>query len=260
MLLKDKVALVTGGGKGIGKAIALAFAREGADVVVAARTESDLNEVVSEINEIGRKSLAIITDLAVPEQIEAMVDKTLATFERVDVLVNNSGIEGPIMNVVDMDLDAWNQALAVNHTGTMLCTKQILQKSMLPRLSGNVINISSILGRKGLATRSSYSSTKWAMVSFTQNLAFEVGRLGIRVNCIAPGMVEGDRIDRVIDGLSNAFGIDREVAIETAVSQVAMGRMVKPEEVASLAVFLASDQSSGIIGQTINCCCGMQMN
>ena len=260
MQLAGKVAIVTGGGKGIGRAIALTFAKEGADVVVAARTESDLKEVTFEIEKLDRKSLSIVTDLSIPEQVEVMVEKTVEKFHKVDILVNNSGIEGPMMNVLDMDLEGWNQTLAVNLTGAMLGAKHVLNKSMLNRQRGSIINISSISGRKGPATRSPYSASKWGMIGFSQSLAFEVGRNGIRVNCIAPGLVEGDRIDRVIRVMSKSFGMTYEQAIETINARTALGRMVKPEEVAALAVFLASDQSSGITGQTINCCGGLEMD
>jgi len=258
--LEGKVAVITGGGKGIGRAIALAFAREGAEVVVAARTESDLKRVASEIESMGRKSLAIVTDLADPEQVRVMVDRALKRFGKVDVLVNNSGIAGPVANVADMDLEGWNQTLAVNLTGAMLCAKYILKKDMIPRRSGNIINISSVSGRMGHAMRSPYSASKWGLIGFTQSLALEVGRYGIRVNCVAPGPVEGDRIERVLRAASKNLGITYEQAVEREVARTSLGRMVKPEEVAALAVFLASEQSSGITGQTINCCGGLEMD
>lgn len=260
MQLADKVAIVTGGGKGIGRAISLAFTQEGADVVVAARTESALREVASEIEAMGRKSLAIVTDLTIPEQTLAMVERTMEKFGRVDILVNNSGLEGPIVNVADMDLEEWNQTLALNLTGAMLSAKHVLKQSMIPRKSGVIINISSVAGRRGPAMRSSYSSTKWGIIGFTQSLASEVGRYGIRVNCIAPGLVEGERIDRVLKGMGKNLGMSYEQAVEIINARTALGRMLKPEEVAALAVFLASEQSSGITGQTINCDAGLEMD
>ena len=260
MQLEGKVAIITGGGKGIGRAISLAFAREGADVVVASRTETDLKEVASGIESIGRKSLAVVTDLTIPEQSLAMVDKTLEKFNKVDVLVNNSGIEGPMVNVTDMDLEGWTQLLAVNLTGAMLSAKHVLNKSMVPRRSGVIINISSVSGRRGPATRSPYSSSKFGMIGLTQSLALEVGRYNIRVNCIAPGLVEGDRIERVLRHASQTSGMPYEAVVATINARTALGRMVTPEEVAALAVFLASEQSSGITGQTINCDAGLEMD
>jgi NAD(P)-dependent dehydrogenase (short-subunit alcohol dehydrogenase family) len=260
MQLEGKVAVITGGGKGIGKAIALAFAGEGADVVIAARTEADLKKTAAEIEKTGRKCLAIATDLAVPEQVRAMVDRVLETFGRVDVLVNNSGMGGPVASVADMDLEEWNQTLAVNLTGAMLCAKYILKGDMIGRKSGVIINISSVSGRFGHVNRSPYSASKWGLIGFTQTLALEVGKYGIRVNCIAPGPVEGERLEWALRGASRNLGISYEEVVEREVARTAMGRMVKPEEVAALAVFLASDKSAGITGQTINCSAGLRMD
>jgi NAD(P)-dependent dehydrogenase (short-subunit alcohol dehydrogenase family) len=260
MLLEGKTALITGGGKGIGKSIALAFAKEGADVSVAARTEAELNAVTKEIESMGRNSIAVVTDLSDPDQIANMVDKTMEKFGQIDILVNNSGIEGPIVKVKDMDLDAWNHTLAVNLTGAMLSAKHVLNKSMVPRQSGTIVNVSSLMGRKGAATRSPYNATKFAMIGFNQSLAFELGGSGIRVNCIAPGAVEGDRIDRVLNAMGKGLGVSYDEVVGMLNSRVALGRMVTPEEVASLALFLASDMSTGITGQTINCCGGNEMN
>ena len=260
MQLEGKVAVITGGGKGIGKAITLAFAGEGADVVVAARTESNLKQVAAEIEPTGRRCLAVVTDLAVAEQVRAMVDKTLESFGRVDVLVNNGGIAGPAVSVAEMELEGWNQTLAVNLTGAMLCAKYILKDDMIPRKSGSIINISSISGRMGHPNRSPYSASKWGLIGLTQSLAREVGQYGIRVNCIAPGPVEGERIEWAMRQVSQKQGISYEQAVKNEVARTSLGRMVKPEEVAELAVFLASEQSSGITGQTINCTAGLRMD
>lgn len=259
MRLEGRVAIVTGGGKGLGRAISLAFAREGADVVVAARAEAALKEVASEIEAMGRKSLTVVIDLADPAQPLTMVNRTLEKFGRIDVLVNNSGIEGPTASVADMDLEGWNQVLAINLTGAMLCAKYVL-KSMIPRQSGNIINISSGAGRWGFSLRSPYSVSKWGIISLTQSLAREVGESGIRVNCIAPGPVEGDRIDRVYQHRSEVAGKTIEELMEIDRAKAALHRFVTAEEVAALAVFLASDESSGMTGQTLNCSAGYSMN
>ena len=260
MLLKDKVAIVTGGGYGIGRAIALAFAKEGADVVVAARTESALQGVATEIKSLGRKSLAMKTDLLKSEMPVAMIENALSEFGKVDILVNNAGAEGPIANVAEMDLKGWNDLLAVNLTGAMICSRCVLEKGMIPRQSGVIINVSSAAGRRGLPTRSAYSSSKFALIGFTQSLANEVGRHGIRVNAIAPGAVEGERIERVFNTAAKDLGITYEQIVASSNARSALGRMVKSEEVANLAVFLASDKSSGITGQTINIDAGTHFN
>jgi NAD(P)-dependent dehydrogenase (short-subunit alcohol dehydrogenase family) len=260
MQLKGRVAIVTGGGWGIGKAIALALAREGADVVIAAEALPPLKETAREIEALGRKSLAILTDLLQPGAPAAMVEKTLKIFGRIDILVNNSGTEGPIKNVAEMDLKGWNDLLAVNLTGAMLCSRYVLEKSMIPRKSGVIINIASAAGRRGLPTRSAYSSSKFALIGFTQSLASEVGRYGIRVNAIAPGAVEGERIKRVFSISAKNMGVTYEQVVANSNARSALGRMVKPEEVGALAVFLASEQSSAITGQTINIDAGANFN
>jgi NAD(P)-dependent dehydrogenase (short-subunit alcohol dehydrogenase family) len=260
MQLEGKIAVITGGGRGLGKGIALTFAAEGADVVIAARTESALKETAAEIEAMGRQCLPVVTDQAVPEQIRRMVDKTLERFGRVDVLVNNAGIGGPSVSVTDMELEAWNQTLTINLTGAMLCAKYILKDDMIPRQSGSIINISSVSGRFGHANRSPYAASKWGIIGLTQTLALEVGKYGIRVNCIAPGPVVGERIEWAMRKVSQSQGISYEQAVANEVARTALGRMVKPEDVGYLAVFLASDRAANITGQTVNCSAGLRMD
>ncbi len=260
MLMEGKTAIVTGGGIGIGKAIALAFAKEGANIVLAAEAEPPLNETAAEIEKLGREALVIVMDLLDSSSPEKMVDTVLNTFGKIDILVNNAGIEGPILPVAEMDLDGWNDLLKINITGAMLCSRAVLDKSMIPNKSGAIVNLSSSAGRKGRPSRSPYSSSKFAIIGLTQSIASEVGRYGIRVNAIAPGAVEGDRIRRIFETYAKNMGVTYEDIVEGANSISALGRMVKPEEVASLAVFLASEQSSGITGQTINIDAGMNFN
>jgi len=260
MQLEGKIAVVTGGGRGIGKSIAKVFASEGADVVIAARTEAVLKETAAEIEAMGRKCLAIVTDQAVPEQIRNMVDRTLEKFGRVDVLVNNAGIGGPSISVADMDLEAWNQTLTINLTGAMLCAKYVLKNDMIPRKSGNIINISSVSGRFGHANRSPYATSKWGLIGLTQTLAMEVGQYGIRVNCIAPGPVVGERIEWAMQKVSQSQGISYEQAVANEVARTVLGRMTEPEEVGYLAVFLATEKAASITGQTVNCNSGLRMD
>lgn len=252
MLFQDKVTLVTGGGRGIGKVIALAFAREGADVAVTGEAESPLKETVTEIESIGRTSLAVVCDFLQPEQAEVMVDTFLEKFGHIDILVNNAGIEGPTRTVAEMDLEGWNDTLSINLNGAMVTSRNVLGKSMIPRKSGVIINISSASGRRGRDSRSAYAVTKFGIIGLTQTMALEFGKYGIRVNAIAPGAVEGERIESVFKQYAEKSGIPYEEMVTRSNSLAALGRMVKPEEVADLAVFLASEKSSGITGQTIN--------
>lgn len=260
MKLSGKVAIITGGGIGIGRDISIAFAKEGADIVIASRNGSSLNRVVDEINSIGGKALAVVTDISDSHQIQEMVDKASEKFEHIDILVNNAGIAGPVVTVADMDLKLWNEVLTVNLTGAMLCSKYVLQKSMIPRHSGLIINISSELGRRGLSLRSPYCASKWGIIGFTQSLAWEAGIYGIRVNCIAPGPVEGERLMRSMMERSEALNLSVDDLMNEFRERSPLNRIVTNEEVARVALFLASDDSSGMTGQTINCAAGIIMN
>ena len=253
--LQGKKALVTGGGVGIGESIALAFAREGADVAIASRNTANLEGVAAKIREMGRTALAITADIAEEDEVKAMVEKTMSEFGRIDVLVNNSGIPGQFLDVSEMDLSDWNQVLAVNITGTMLCSREAL-KGMKARKSGNIINISSMAGKRVTPKRSSYVSSKFAMHGFTLTLAQEVGPDNIRVNCICPGATEGDRIERVINSFVESTGRSYEEVRRRLESRASLRRMVTPEEVAECAVFFASEESSGMTGQIVDVSAG----
>jgi NAD(P)-dependent dehydrogenase (short-subunit alcohol dehydrogenase family) len=255
MRLKDKVAIVTGSSTGIGKAIAIAFAREGAKVVLAGRSLPKMEDVVKEIKSSGGIAAAIKTDITEEKQIKDMVDKAVAQYGRVDILVNNSASTSDReLSVAEMDLDMWNMTIRVNLTGTMLCCREVL-RSMLPRKSGNIINISSIAGTMGHAKRSAYGSSKWAVIGFTETLSEEVGPDGIRVNCISPAGTLTDRFKEVTEGR----GMTVEERIKQTAFQYSLRRMANTSEVAAAAVFLASDESSAITGQNLPVTCGFHM-
>ncbi|MBI2847476.1 MAG: SDR family oxidoreductase [Chloroflexi bacterium] len=254
MRLKDKVAIVTGSGTGIGKAIALAFAREGAHLSLASRSLSHLEETAQEIRALGRKAIAISTDVSNEGQIKAMVSKTVAEFKRVDILVNNAGIVGPTIPVVDLTLEEWNRVLAVNLTGPMLCSREVL-KHMIPQNSGVIIHVASNAIRRAHPGRSPYGASKRGLYALCQSMAMEVGKYSIRVNAICPGNTEGDLIEGLLRDVAKSSGRTyEEVRHDWATS--AMGRFVTPEEVAALAVFLASDESSGMTGQAVDVSAG----
>ena len=246
---------MTGGGVGIGESIALAFAREGADVAIASRNTENLDRVAKKIEDLGRKALAITADIAKEDEVKVMVEKTMLEFGRIDVLVNNSGIPGKFLDVSEMDLEDWTQVMAVNITGTMLCSREAL-KDMRARRSGNIINISSMAGKRVTPKRSSYVSSKWAMHGFTLTLAQEVGPDNVRVNCICPGATEGDRIERVIKAFVESTGRSYEEVRGRLEGRASLRRMVTPEEVAECAVFFASEESSGMTGQIVDVSAG----
>jgi len=255
MKLKDKVAIVTGSSGGIGKSIAEAFAAEGAKVVLAGRSMEKMESVVAGIKSAGGTAMAVQTDILDEKQIKEMVDKTVGQYKQVDILVNNSASTSDReLYVAEMDLEMWNTTIGVNLTGTMLCCREVL-RYMLPRKSGNIINIGSIAGTMGHAGRSAYGSSKWAIRGFTETLSAEVGPSGIRVNCVSPAGTITDRFKEVTE----QRGMTVEERMEQTAIQYSLRRMAVPEEVAAVAVFIASDAASAITGQNILVTCGFHM-
>ena len=261
MRLKDKVAIVTGGGRGIGREISLAFAAEGAAVVIVGRGLAQLEQTADEIRSRKGKVLLVPTDVAREKQVKQMVATTIEECGQIDILVNNSGITGPTATVVDMSLDAWNETLAVNLTGAMLCSREVL-KHMIPRKSGTIIMMSSEGGRgcdgkSGFPKRSAYCCSKIGMIGLTETMSVEVGQYGIRVNAISPAGVLGERIHSIFRSRAEAMGISEEELLKGVVTtNYSLGRMAEEAEVASVAVFLASSEASAITGQVLVANCG----
>ena len=258
MKLRDQVAIVTGGGRGIGEAIALRFAAEGAAVTVAGTSSEALERVARLIRERGGRAIASVTDVADESQVQAMVDRTLAELGRLDVLVNNAGISGPTARAEDVDLADWNHTLAVNLTGAFLCAKHVLPK-LLAQRSGRIINISSVAGLTGYPLRVPYAVSKWGMIGFTRTLAMEAGEFGVTVNAIAPGPVSGPRIEGSIRRRAQETGQTEEETRGWYLAPTAMKRFVDPEEVAAAAVFLASDEARNLTGETLSVSAGFHL-
>jgi len=258
MRMKQKVVIVTGGGKGLGKAISLAFAAEGATVVIAARDLAPAEQTVKEIESGGGKADALVTDVRYEDQVKHMVSHTLDRFGRIDILVNNSALGGPTVNVIDMDLKDWNDVMATNLTGPMLCAREVL-KPMIAARKGSIVTISSEGGRSGFPMRSPYAVSKRGVIALTETLAIEVGEYGIRVNCISPGRIRGERVENVARDKAKALGLTYEVVIGTMTADCSLGRFVEPAEVAAATVFLASDEASAITGETLVVNCGKHM-
>jgi NAD(P)-dependent dehydrogenase (short-subunit alcohol dehydrogenase family) len=256
--LRDQVAIVTGGSRGIGEAIALRFAAEGAAVTVAGTSASDLERVTRLIGERGGRAIASVTDVADERQVQAMVERTLAEFGRLDVLVNNAGISGPTARAEDVALADWNHTLAVNMTGAFLCAKHVLPKLIAQR-SGRIINISSVAGLSGYPLRVPYAVSKWGMIGFTRTLAMEAGEFGVTVNAIAPGPVSGPRIEGSIRRRAQETGLPEEEIRGWFVEQTAMKRFIDPEEVAATAVYLASDEARNLTGETVSVSAGFRL-
>ena len=259
MKLKDKVAIVTGGGTGIGKAISLALTDEGAAVVIAARNLSRLEQAAKDITSRGGKAKAIQADISEHEQVEQMVTDTIREFGHIDILVNNAA-RGTFNNadVVDMNLKEWHDSLAINLTGMMFCCREAL-KDMVPRKSGNIVNISSVAGISGVPKESPYATSKWGVIGLTETLAIEVGKFGIRVNCISPGATRTQEFEDWVKVSASDAGISYEEMMSKITDNNAIKRIAEPSEIAACVVFLASDDSSAITGHNLIASCGFHI-
>ena len=259
MLLKDRVAIITGSGKGIGKVAALKLAQEGATVVNVSRTQAEIDRTAEEIRALGGKALAVSADISKPEQVEAMIERTVGELGQIDILINNAAMPGPVKQLVDLDFEDWDFVYGINVRGTMACCKYAL-RHMIPRRGGSIINISSTVARKGAAGRTHYSSSKTAVVGFTRALAMEAGPHNIRVNCIVPGAVMTELLHNLITRESKEQGITYEERKAVYAGPSPMGRITEPEEVADAMIYLASDLSQGITGQSVDVNSGAWMS
>jgi NAD(P)-dependent dehydrogenase (short-subunit alcohol dehydrogenase family) len=259
MRLKDRIAIVTGGGTGIGKAISLALASEGAAVVMAARNLSRLEEVAQDIKSRGGKAKAIQADISDHEQVKRMIAQTVKKFGHIDILVNNAA-RGTFndADVVDMNLREWHDSLDINLTGMMLCCREAL-KHMIARKSGNVVNISSVAGMSGVPKESPYAASKWGVIGLTETLAIEAGRFGIRVNCISPGATRTQEFEDWVRVSAGDAGISYEEMMSKITDNNALKRIAEPSEVAACVVFLASDDSSAMTGHNLVASCGFHL-
>lgn len=237
----------------------MALASEGAKVVVAGRSLPSLEEVVKDIQDKGGRAKAIQADVRDETQVKQLVKQALAACGPIDILVNNAGIAGPTAALADLSVHDWNEVLAVNLTGFMLCAREVLA-SMIPRRSGSIINIGSISGMAGRPLRSPYAVSKWGIIGLTETLSIEVGQHNIRVNCVSPGAVKGERTNKVWDAKAQALHATYQEVMNSVVSQHSLKRIAEPTEVAAAVVFLAADDSSGITGQTLVVNCGYHIN
>ena len=247
MRFEGKVALVTGASRGIGRAIALALAAEGADVAVNyAGSEAAAKEVAAEIEAMGRKAFVIQADIASTEASTTMVDAVVKEFGRIDVLVNNAGItrDGLLMRMKEED---WDAVITTNLKGVFNCTKAAI-KYMMKQKSGNIVNISSIVGVMGNAGQANYCAAKAGVIGFTKATAKEVAARGIRVNAIAPGFIKTDMTS-----------VLPEKVVEAMLAGIPLNRLGETEDIAKAVLFLASSDANYITGQTLHVDGGMVM-
>lgn len=236
--LEGRVALVTGAGRGIGKAVALTLAQAGAKVAALSRTESNAHEVAHAIEAQGGTALPLALDVAQPESAETAIEQTLQRFERLDILINNAGITRDTLLLRMKDED-WDSVLEVNLNGAFRFTRAVL-KPMMRQRWGRIVNIASVVGLTGNVGQANYTSAKAGLIAFTKTVALEMGTRNITCNAIAPGLIETDMTQNLSDQVK-AYALQR----------IPLGRFGTPEEVAHGVLFLCSDFASYITGQVL---------
>jgi NAD(P)-dependent dehydrogenase (short-subunit alcohol dehydrogenase family) len=241
--------LVTAGAAGIGRAIATTFLDHGARVHVCDVDRAALDEA-RRLMPAATQSVADVARLADVERLFADVRRDLGGL---DVLVNNAGIAGPTARVEDIAPEDWDRCIAVDLNGMFYCTR-LAMPLLKAAGGGSIINLSSVAGRLGFPMRSPYAAAKWGVVGFTKSLAIEAGPDGVRVNCLQPGNVEGERIDRVIDAKAKAFGIPFEAQKQKLLDTVSLRTFVTAQDIANMALFLATDAGKHISGQALSIC------
>jgi NAD(P)-dependent dehydrogenase (short-subunit alcohol dehydrogenase family) len=249
MLLKGKTAIVTGGGRGIGRAIARKFAGEGAAVVVASRSAGEIDGVAAEIQQAGGRAKAVAADVSKKAECEKVVRAARDAFGGIHILINNAGVLGPVAPTEGTTLDQWNEVIAINLTSAFLMSGLVLPE-MYERGSGAIINLSSVAGKVAFPMNSAYAASKAGLLGLTRTLAAEGGRKGVRVNAIGPGPTGDTNMWQELAGRLGPMSAH-------VTDGILQGRLQTTEEIAAAALFLASDQAGAITGQTLNVDGGM---
>lgn len=258
--LEKKVALVTGAGRGIGRAISIALAQEGARLILTGRDIEALNETSRLISQLEAAPTPLVfqMDLLDSAGITTCVQSSLKILGHIDVLVNNSGIAGKSAPLWELTENEWDEGMDTNLKGAFLVSKAVIP-SMIERKSGSIIFIGSITGKRPLANRSVYAASKLGMVGMMRTLALELGRHGVRVNHISPGFVEGPRLDAVIAQVAKNENVSAQEMNEKWLEMIPTGKFISAENIAQGVLFFASDRSSGTTGEDLNISGGLVM-
>jgi len=246
--LEGKVAIITGASTGLGPVMGALFVREGARVLLAARREELVQQAAASA---GGGAIAVRADVTNEADVAAMVARAIEEFGHVDIMCNNAAAPGTDLWVWEQTLDNWNATIAVDATAAMLCTREVLRRSMLERRSGVILNFSSTAAYAGMVRKSHYVTAKASLRAFTKAVALEVGPHGIRCNCIVPGSIDTDLWRKWVQRMADEQGVDVETHRARLLQSVALRDISSVEDVANLALFLASDESRTITGQSI---------
>jgi NAD(P)-dependent dehydrogenase (short-subunit alcohol dehydrogenase family) len=246
--LAGKVAIITGASTGLGPVMGKMFVSEGAQVLLAARRE-DL--VMKAAEEAGEGAIGMRADVTDEDDVAAMVDRAIAEYGHVDVMCNNAAAPGTDLWIWEQTLENWNATIAVDVTAAMLCTREVLRRSMLERRSGVILNFSSTAGYNGVVRKSHYVTAKASLRAFTKAVALEVGQYGIRCNCIVPGSIDTELWRNWVKRMADEQGVEVEAHRSRLLQGTALQDISTTEDVANLALFLASDESRTITGQSI---------
>lgn len=247
--LEGKVALVTGAGQGIGRAIALRLARDGADAAVNDVVATNAQQVAADVETLGRRSLALVADVSIVEQVRGMFDQLLAAFGRLDILVNNAGI-GTVRSILEFTEEDWDREFDINAKGVFLCA-MAAARQMIDQGGGKIINAASVAGIRAAPYIVPYCASKAAVILLTQGLALELAPYGITVNAYAPGIIDTAMTANTNRALAHYQRVALEEVIHQRMSKIPVGRLGTPDDIAGLVAFLASDDSNYITGQCI---------
>jgi NAD(P)-dependent dehydrogenase (short-subunit alcohol dehydrogenase family) len=237
-----KVAFVTGGGSGIGRITALAFAREGASVAVVGHIPDDIDKTAKLIEQVGGRALAASCDVTSADDVQAAVGRTLETFGRLDFAFNNAGVEQPVKPILDVSADEWDRLMDVNLRGVFLCMKHQLPP-MLKQGGGVIVNTSSGAGVMGIPGQGAYAASKFGVIGLTKSVALDYAAQNVRVNAICPGIIDTPMMDRFSGGT--------EEGRERVIAQEPVGRMGRPEEIASAVLWMCSESAGFLVGHAL---------